>query len=121
MNCNSEGFAVNHKRVLRMMREDKLLCVRRRAFVVTTDSRHSLPVYPNLAREMRPTALHQLWLADKTYIRLRSEFSRCSWTPSRGAWLASYIIDDVGCRQRIIVWEVIGARTDGVVGHLGWI
>ena len=74
MNCNSEGFAVNHKRVLRMMREDKLLCVRRRAFVVTTDSRHSLPVYPNLAREMRPTALHQLWLADKTYIRLRSEF-----------------------------------------------
>ena len=44
------GFAVNHKRVLRMMREDNLLCVRRRAFVVTTDSRHDLPVYPNLAR-----------------------------------------------------------------------
>ena len=45
------GFEVNHKRVLRMMREDNLLCVRRRAFVVTTDSRHNLPVYPNLARE----------------------------------------------------------------------
>ena len=44
------GFEVNHKRVLRMMREDNLLCVRRRAFVVTTDSRHNLPVYPNLAR-----------------------------------------------------------------------
>ena len=48
------GFEVNHKRVLRMMREDNLLCVRRRAFVVTTDSRHNLPVYPNLAREMTP-------------------------------------------------------------------
>src|ERR1700739_3906030 len=43
------GFAVNHKRVLRMMRQDNLLCVRRRAFVVTTDSRHNMPGYPNLA------------------------------------------------------------------------
>jgi transposase InsO family protein len=68
------GFAVNHKRVLRMMREDNLLCIRGRLFVVTTDSRHSLPVYPNLAREMRPTAINQLWVADITYIRLRTEF-----------------------------------------------
>ena len=68
------GFEVNHKRVLRMMREDNLLCVRRRAFVITTDSRHNLPVYPNLAREMTPTAINQLWVADITYIRLRTEF-----------------------------------------------
>jgi transposase InsO family protein len=68
------GFNVNHKRVLRMMREDNLLCVRRRAFVATTDSRHNLPVYPNLAREMQPTATNQLWVADITYIRLRTEF-----------------------------------------------
>jgi putative transposase len=68
------GFEVNHKRVLRMMREDNLLCVRRRAFVVTTDSRHNLPVYPNLAREITPTAVNQLWIADITYIRLRTEF-----------------------------------------------
>ena len=68
------GFEVNHKRVLRMMREDNLLCVRRRAFVVTTDSRHNLPVYPNLAREMTPAAINQLWVADITYIRLRTEF-----------------------------------------------
>ena len=68
------GFEVNHKRVLRMMREDNLLCVRRRAFVVTTDSRHNLPVYPNLAREIKPTAINQLWVADITYIRLRTEF-----------------------------------------------
>jgi putative transposase len=68
------GFEVNHKRVLRMMREDNLLCVRRRAFVATTDSRHNLPVYPNLAREIVATAVNQLWVADITYIRLRNEF-----------------------------------------------
>jgi putative transposase len=68
------GLAVNHKRVLRMMREDNLLCVRRRAFVVTTDSRHNLPIYPNLARDMKPTAINLLWVADITYIRLRTEF-----------------------------------------------
>lgn len=68
------GFEVNHKRVLRMMREDNLLCVRQRAFVVTTDSRHNLPVYPNLARGMMPAAVNQLWVADITYIRLRTEF-----------------------------------------------
>ncbi len=67
-------FAVNHKRVLRLMREDNLLCIRRRAFVTTTDSRHSLPVYPNLARAIAPTAINQLWVADITYIRLREEF-----------------------------------------------
>ena len=68
------NFAVNHKRVLRMMRQDNLLCVRRHVFMTTTDSRHSLPVYPNLAREMEPTAVNQLWVADITYIRLREEF-----------------------------------------------
>jgi len=68
------GFQINHKRVLRMMRQDNLLCVRRRAFVVTTDSRHNLPVYPNLAREITATAINQLWVADITYIRLRTEF-----------------------------------------------
>jgi len=68
------GFEVNHKRVLRMMREDNLLCVRRRAFVVTTDSRHGLPIYPNLAGTMTLAAINQLWVADITYIRLRTEF-----------------------------------------------
>ncbi len=68
------GFEVNHKHVLRMMREDNLLCVRRRMFMVTTDSRHHLPVYPNLAPEITPTAINQLWVADITYVRLRIEF-----------------------------------------------
>jgi putative transposase len=60
--------------VLRMMREDNLLCVRQRAFVVTTDSKHNLPVYENLARQIKATAINQLWVADITYIRLRTEF-----------------------------------------------
>jgi len=68
------GFDSNHKRVLRMMREDNLLCVRRRQFVITTDSRHNLPLYPNLAAQIKPTAVNQLWVADITYIRLRVEF-----------------------------------------------
>ncbi len=68
------GFEVNHKRVLRRMRQDNLLCLRHKAFVVTTDSRHDLPVYPNLARDLVPSGVNQLWVADITYIRLRAEF-----------------------------------------------
>jgi transposase InsO family protein len=68
------GWAVNHKRVYRLMREDNLLCLRKRKFVITTDSAHDLPVYPNLAREMTLSGLDQLWVADITYIRLLVEF-----------------------------------------------
>lgn len=68
------GFEVNHKRVLRLMREDNLLCLRHKAFVVTTDSCHNLPIYPNLAAALTPTGINQLWVADITYIRLREEF-----------------------------------------------
>ena len=68
------GFQVNHKHVLRLMREDNLLCLRHKSFVVTTDSRHDLPVYPNLAQAILPDAVNQLWVADITYIRLRKEF-----------------------------------------------
>ncbi len=68
------GWEVNHKRVGRIMREDNLLCLRRRKFVVTTDSNHSLRVYPNLAKDMELTGIDQLWRADITYIRLETEF-----------------------------------------------
>ena len=68
------GWKVNHKRVRRIMREDNLLCLRHRKFVLTTDSKHSLPVYPNLAGEMELTGIDQLWVADITYIRLETEF-----------------------------------------------
>lgn len=68
------GWAVNHKHVLRLMRAEHLLCRPRRRFVRTTDSTHSLPVFPNLARWMVLTAADQLWVADITYIRLPAEF-----------------------------------------------
>jgi transposase InsO family protein len=68
------GWTVNAKRVYRIMREDNLLCVRRRKFVVTTDSSLGRKVYPNLARSMVLTKIDQLWVADITYIRLRDEF-----------------------------------------------
>ena len=68
------GWEVGHNRVARIMREDNLLCLRRRKFVVTTDSKHGRPVYPNRAREMVLTGLNQLWVADITYIRLEVEF-----------------------------------------------
>jgi putative transposase len=87
------GWAVNHKRVYRLMREDNLLCLRRRKFVRTTDSAHPFPVYPNLAQGMAVTGLDQLWVADITYIRLRVEF----------VYLA-VILD--ACSRRVIGWVV---------------
>jgi len=70
-----QGWAVNRKRVLRLMREDNLLCLRKRAFVpATTDSRHSWRVWPNTARGLVTTAINQLWVADITYIRWHEEF-----------------------------------------------
>src|SRR3954469_11017493 len=68
------GWVVNAKRVHRILREDNLLCLRRRKFLVTTDSRHGFPVYPNLADELQLTNVNQLWIADITYIRLETEF-----------------------------------------------
>ena len=67
-------WTVNPKKVYRLMRQDNLLCVRRRKFVVTTDSNHRRKIYPNRARHMVLTGMDQLWIADITYIRLREEF-----------------------------------------------
>ncbi len=70
-----EGWCVNHKRVLRLMRKDNLLCLRHKAFVpATTDSLHSYKIYPNLARRLETTATNQLWVADITYVRLAEAF-----------------------------------------------
>jgi transposase InsO family protein len=91
-----EGVAVNHKRVLRLMRQDNLLCLRKRAFVpATTDSNHGWPVVPNLAGGMRLSGLDQLWVADITYIRLQEEF----------AYLA--VLLDASSR-RVIGWAMAG-------------
>jgi transposase InsO family protein len=70
-----EGLVVNAKRVLRLMRADNLLSLRKRAFVPpTTDSRHKFPVAPNLASRIEPTGPDQLWVADITYVRLAEGF-----------------------------------------------
>lgn len=69
-----EGWRVNHKRVLRVMRESDLLCRVRRKGVRTTDSRHSFPRYPNLVKGMAVTGPNQVWLADITYIRILTGF-----------------------------------------------
>jgi putative transposase len=87
------GWCVNRKRVQRLMREENLLCRRRRSFVVTTNSSHGLPVYRNLAGEMAPTGVNQLWIADITYIRLATEF----------VYLA-VILD--ACSRRVVGWAL---------------
>jgi putative transposase len=76
MELSRAGVPVNHKRVLRLMREDNLLCLRRRAFVpATTDSRHDWAVVPNMTRGIVLTGIDQLWVADITYVRLLEEFA----------------------------------------------
>jgi transposase InsO family protein len=92
-------WPVNRKRVRRLMREDNLLCLRKRKFVVTTNSDHGLRVYPNLARQMTLTGIDQLWRADITYVRLEVEF----------VYLA--VILDAYSR-RVIGWELDGTLED---------
>lgn len=87
------GFKVNHKRILRIMREDNLLCVKKLFKPVTTDSNHNFRIYPNLAKDLKVIRLNQLWVADITYIRLINEF----------VYLA--VIIDVFSR-RCIGWEL---------------
>jgi transposase InsO family protein len=87
------GMLANHKRVVRIMREDNLLAIQPRQFVVTTDAHHKLEVYLNLARRMKLTGIDQLWLADITYIRLPGEF----------VYLA-LILD--GFSRKVVGWEL---------------
>ena len=68
------GMQANHKRVARIMREDNLLGLQPKRFVVTTNSNHKLEIYLNLASRMKLTGIDQLWVADLTYIRLKAEF-----------------------------------------------
>jgi transposase InsO family protein len=94
-------WTVNRKRVRRLMREDNLLCLRKRKFVVTTDSDHGLRVYPNLARQLTLTGIDQLWRADITYVRLAVEF----------VYLA--VILDAYSR-RVIGWELDATLEDSL-------
>ena len=67
---------VNHKRVLRVMRENNLLCEIKKSFINTTDSDHDLLKYPNLLKKENMTITHldQVWVSDFTYIRLPAGF-----------------------------------------------
>ena len=71
---HGEGRIVNHKKVMRLMKENGLTVRSRRRFVVTTDSNHDGPIFPNLAESIVPTDLNQLWVADITYIAIATGF-----------------------------------------------
>ena len=69
-----QGWVVNHKRVARLMRADNLLALRKKRYVLTTDSHHPFAIYPNLVPRLVMDSINQLWVADITYIRLREAF-----------------------------------------------
>ncbi len=89
----NRGYAVNHKRVLRLMRQDNLLCLKKKFKPVTTDSSHGLPVYPNLLKSTKITGLNQVWASDITYVQLQHEH----------IYLA--VILDL-CSRKCIGWEL---------------
>jgi transposase InsO family protein len=68
------GLQINSKRVLNLMREDNLLCIKKTFVPRTTDSNHNHRIYPNLARDVEVTRINQLWVSDITYIQLPNEF-----------------------------------------------
>jgi putative transposase len=94
----AEGERVNRKRVARIMREQDLRVRPRRRFVVTTDSDHDGPVFPNLAKDMAPSGPDQLWVADLTYIRILGGFVYLAvildaWSRRVVGWAISRRID----------------------------
>lgn len=93
-----EAWDVNHKRVLRVMREESLLCQLERRFVRTTDSAHALRTYPNLLTDMTLAGPDQAWVADITYIRLPTTFAYLAcvldaWSRRCVGWQVSRAID----------------------------
>lgn len=69
-----DGYSINHKKVLKIMRENELLCKRKRSYRRTTNSKHPYPRYPNLIKEIVPNTPNQIWVADITYIRIATRF-----------------------------------------------
>jgi transposase InsO family protein len=70
----NRGHKVNHKKVLRLMREDNLLCVKKTFKPITTDSNHRYRKYPNLVKDLEVNMINHVWAADITYIRLQREY-----------------------------------------------
>jgi transposase InsO family protein len=98
------GMQINHKRVVRIMREDNLLGLQPQRFKVTTNSNHKFEVYLNLAARMKLSGVNQLWVADITYIRLKAEF----------VYLA-VVLD--GFSRKVVGWA--GPDTSGTAHHRG--
>jgi putative transposase len=96
-----EGYVAGAKTVRRLMREDSLLAIRRRRFVVTTNSDHRFQVWPNLAQYLELTDINHLWVADLTFLRLEEEF----------VYLA--VVLDAYSR-RVIGWALGDAMTGGL-------
>ena len=93
-----DGWEINHKRVLRVMREEALLCQLERRFVRTTDSTHALRSYPNLLGDLTLARADQAWVADITYIRLPTTFAYLAcvldaWSRRCVGWHLSRTID----------------------------
>ena len=93
-----DGWAINHKRVLRVMREESLLCQLERRFVRTTDSAHAFRTYPKLLSDLVPAHPDQAWVADLTYIRLPTTFAYLAcvldaWSRRCIGWQLSRTID----------------------------
>jgi len=95
---HEQGHVVNHKKVMRLMKENGLSVRARRRFMVTTDSNHDGPIFPNLAKDIMPTGVNQLWVADITYITIATGF----------VYLAA-ILD---AWSRRVVGYAIGTRID---------
>ena len=68
------GHKINHKKGLKIMQAEKLLCRPKRRFKPTTDSNHHQPVYANLLKSKELTAPDQAWVADLTYVALPKNF-----------------------------------------------
>jgi transposase InsO family protein len=68
------GQKVNEKRIRRVMKKFGLRPITWRTFVRTTDSQHALPVYPNRIKHRQIRAVNEVWVADLTYIGIRSSF-----------------------------------------------
>ena len=87
------------------MRERDLRVRPRRRFVVTTDSRHDGPAFPNPARDLAPTGPDQLWVADLTSIRIPSGFVSLAVVPD--------------ARSRRVVGWALGRRIDAELALAG--
>jgi putative transposase len=97
------GFPASKKRVERLMRENGIRARHKRRFKATTDSKHALPVAPNLLdRGFTPVAPNQVWTADMTYI----------WTDE--GWLYLAVVLDLFNRE-VVGWSIKPRMTADIV------